>query len=175
MNNDPDYHAQVNEALTKLHEAGFFWDDQNDFLKGQYFTTLKIGWKKSDVLLKLDFVNDIEVQYGGIVETPLYHRTDSLRNIISNKLTCLFRFAGKDVADIREIALKTEVNWKQAIEDAQHKDLGIDAKIICDILRSFPESEFNLVEWIKKPRWEEFYADIQHIIKEILHGENFER
>ena len=174
VNDNLEYHSQVNEALTKLKEAGYFWDENYDYLRAERFTTLKIGWNKSDTLLKLDFVNDIDVQFGGIIETPLYYRTDSTRNILSNKLTCLFRFAGKDVADIREIANHTNVNWKEAVYEARNKDLGIDAKIICDILRGIPEHEFDKVEWIKKPSWEEFYADIERIVKEIINGENYE-
>ena len=174
INDALDYQSQVNEALAKLKEAGFFWDEYKDYLRVDRFTTLKVGWDKSEVLLKLDFVNDIDVQFGGIVETHLYHRTDSIRNILSNKLTCLFRFAGKDVADIREIALHSKINWKQAIRDAQEKDLGVQVELVRDILRGIPKYEFDKVEWIKKPLWEEFYADIERIVKEIINGENYE-
>jgi hypothetical protein len=41
--------------------------------------------------------------------------------MLSNKLTALFRFAAKDVADIREIALHEKVDWRLAINDAGKK------------------------------------------------------
>ena len=33
--------------------------------------------------LKIDFVNDIDVHFGSIKETPVYYQTDSIRNILS--------------------------------------------------------------------------------------------
>jgi hypothetical protein len=59
--------------------------------------------------------------------------------MLSNKLTSLFRFTGKDVADIREIALHMKVDWKEAIQDAQYKEAGIDIPIVCDILQGIPQ------------------------------------
>lgn len=50
--------------------------------------------------LKVDFVNDIDTHFGDVVETPIYYRTDSVRNILSNKYTALYRVEAKDVADI---------------------------------------------------------------------------
>ena len=129
-----------------------------------------MGWNKSDALLKLDFVNDLAVRFGDIVQTELFERTDSIRNMLSNKLTCLFRFAAKDIADIREIALRTKVDWKQAIQDARQKEAGLEIPIICDILRGMPQSEFETIVWTKKLSWEEFTSDIDRIISEIMNG-----
>lgn len=172
VNNDDDYSAQVDEVFLKLKEDGFFWNSAEDFTLNKHFTSFKVGWDKSDALLKLDFVNDLAVRFGEIIKTELFERTDSIRNILSNKLTCLFRFAAKDITDIREIALKTKVDWKQAFYDAQHKDAGIDAAVACDILRGIPQSEFETIAWIKKPSWEEFCSDIDRIIYEMMSGES---
>ncbi|MDR2795336.1 MAG: hypothetical protein LBB47_01330 [Spirochaetaceae bacterium] len=53
------------------------------------------------MLLKLNFINDTAPHFGGLQKTPVLDRTDSVRNILSNKFSALFRFAGKDVVDIR--------------------------------------------------------------------------
>jgi len=164
VNDDPDYSAQVKEVFFKLKEDCFFWNPDVDFISNNTFTSFKVGWKKSDTLLKLDFVNDVAVRYGDLVKTSLYYQTDTIRNMLSNKLTAIFRFAAKDIADIREIALHEKVDWIQAIKDARNKEAGVEIPIICDILQGMPQSEFETVAWTKKPSWEEFRADIDQIV-----------
>ncbi|MCL2044503.1 MAG: nucleotidyl transferase AbiEii/AbiGii toxin family protein [Treponema sp.] len=170
VNSDDEYAVQVKEIFYKLKEDGFFWDTETNFTSSKTFTSFKVGWNKSDTLLKLDFVNDLAVHFGDIVKTGIFERTDSIRNMLSNKLTCLFRFTAKDVADIREIALHTRVDWKQAIQDARQKEAGLEIPVICDILHGIPESEFDTIAWVKKPSWEEFKNDIDRLINEILIG-----
>jgi len=172
LNDDENYSGQVKEILLKLKEDGFFWDDTDEFISNKNFTSFKVGWDKSDTLLKLDFVNDVKYHFGDIVKTDLFVRTDSIRNMLSNKLTALFRFAAKDVADIREIALHEKVDWQLAINDARHKEAGVEIPIICDILKGMPQSEFETVAWTKKPSWQEFCNDIDRIIFQMISGES---
>jgi predicted nucleotidyltransferase component of viral defense system len=170
VNDDDDYPAQVKEIFFKLKEDKFIWSSTVDFISNKNFTSFKVGWEKSDTLLKLDFVNDVASRFGDIVKTELFIRTDSIRNMLSNKLTALFRFAAKDVADIREIALHEEVDWQQAINDARKKEAGLEIPIICDILQGMPQSEFETVTWTKKPSWQEFHSDIDRIVLEMISG-----
>ena len=169
--NDDQYTDQIKEVYFKLKEDGYFWDTKNEFISNKEFTSFKVGWAQSDALLKLDFVNDSAEHFGEIIKTDLFVRTDSIRNILSNKITCLFRYAAKDVADIREIALRTDVNWSQAIMDARCKEAGIDIPVICDILQGMPQSEFETITWVKKPDWEIFRSDIDRIVYEMVSGE----
>jgi len=168
VNDDSDYSNQVKEIFFKLKEGGFFWDPDIDFISRETFTSFKVGWSKSDALLKLDFVNDVAARFGDIVKTNIYYQTDSIRNMLSNKLTAIFRFAAKDVADIREIALHEKVDWCQAIKDARNKEAGVEIPIICDILQGMPQSEFETIAWTKKPAWEEFSADIERIVLDMM-------
>jgi predicted nucleotidyltransferase component of viral defense system len=169
--NDDTYFAQVKEVFARLKEDGFFWDPDKDFLSNETFTTFKVGWDKSDARLKLDFVNDVASHFGDIIKTDLFIRTDSIRNILSNKITCLFRFTAKDIADLREIALRTKVDWLEAISDARHKEAGIEIPVICDIIQGMPQSEFETIAWVKKPEWDEFRNDIDRIIYEMMSGQ----
>jgi predicted nucleotidyltransferase component of viral defense system len=173
LNDDDDYSAQVKEVFFKLKEDGFFWDPVVDFISAKAFTSFKVGWNKSSTLLKLDFVNDVASHFGEIIETKLFCRTDSIRNMLSNKLTALFRFTGKDVADIREIALRNNVDWTQAIQDARQKEAGIEIPIVCDILQGMPQNEFETIAWTEKPDWQEFRSDINRIVYEMMSGGNF--
>jgi predicted nucleotidyltransferase component of viral defense system len=170
VNDDDDYPAQVKEVFFKLKEDKFFWSPTVDFISNKNFTSFKVGWDKSDTLLKLDFVNDIACRFGDIVKTELFVRTDSIRNMLSNKLTALFRYAAKDVADIREFALHEKIDWQQAINDARNKEAGLEIPIICDILQGMPQSEFETIAWIKKPDWQEFRNDIDRIVYEMISG-----
>jgi predicted nucleotidyltransferase component of viral defense system len=170
VNADDDYPAQVKEIFYKLKEDGFSWNDTVEFISNKNFTSFKIRWDKSEALLKLDFVNDVASHFGEIVKTDLFVRTDSIRNMLSNKLTAIFRYAAKDVADIREIALHEKVDWQQAINDARQKEAGLEIPIICDILQGMPQSEFETIAWTKKPGWQEFRSDIDRIVYEMISG-----
>jgi predicted nucleotidyltransferase component of viral defense system len=171
VNDDDDYPAQVKEIFLKLKEDHFYWDPVVDFISNKNFTSFKVGWDKSDTLLKLDFVNDTASHFGDIVKTELFVRTDSIRNMLSNKLTALFRFAAKDVTDIREFALHEKIDWGQAINDARKKEAGLEVPVICDILQGMPQSEFETITWTKKPSWQEFRSDIDRIVLEMISGE----
>jgi predicted nucleotidyltransferase component of viral defense system len=175
VNDDAEYAEQVKLIFARLAEDGFSWDATKEFLSTKTYTTLKVTKGDSDVQLKLDFVNDVPSHFGGIIATPLYYRTDSIRNMLSNKLTALFRFAAKDVADIREIAIRENIDWKQAINDAKQKEGGIDLTIASDILRGMPRHEFETVAWVKKPSWDEFQADIERIVYAMISGEEMQR
>ena len=168
--NDADYAVQVKEVFHKLGEGGFFWDTDVDFLSNETFTTFKVRWSRSEAVLKLDFVNDVAVHFGDIVKTDLYYRTDSIRNILSNKLTCVFRFEAKDIADIREIALRENVDWTQAIQDARQKEAGVELYYVSKILTGIPRDEFDKIAWVKKTEWDEFKADVDRIAFEVLGG-----
>jgi len=170
VNNIPDFHEQVNRVFEKLRENGYSWDETNDFISRDKFVSFKVYREKPDIVLKLDFVNDVAPHFGDYVETEIFARTDSIRNMLSNKLTALYRFAGKDVADIREIALHESVNWSEIINEARQKEAGIELSIVGDILSGIPRSEFESVHWIKNPGWETFKKDIDKIVFDMLSG-----
>ena len=168
VNNVSDFHEQVDRVFVKLKEDGFLWDDTRDFISRDSFVSFKVYQKKSDEVLKLDFVNDVAPHFGEFVKTNIFYRTDSIRNMLSNKLTALFRFAGKDVADIREIALHETVNWSEIINEARQKEAGIELSVAADILKGIPRHEFEGVHWIVNPGWEIFKKDIDNIVYDMM-------
>ena len=170
VNDDNTYLSQIREVFSTLEENGFFWNTEVDFISNKTFTSLKVRWNKSDAILKLDFVNDVSAHFGEIPATNIYYKTDSIRNMLSNKLTAIFRFAAKDVADIREIALNEDVDWSQAIKDARQKEAGVELYYVSKILTGMPSSEFETINWIRKPTWEDFKKDIDRIAFEMLNG-----
>jgi hypothetical protein len=137
INSSPSFDEQMDEVFASLHGACFFWDEEHDFIRNAGFISLKVGWKKSEILLKLDFVNGTVPHFGEIQKTALFDRTDSIRNMLSNKLSALFRYAGKDIADIREIALHETINWTEIIREARQKEVGLEMPIISEILSGY--------------------------------------
>ena len=164
------YDEQLDKVLAMLRENGYIWDTENDFTRAKGFTTLKVR-KDADVLLKLDFVNDMVPHFGEIIETSLFYRTDSIKNMLSNKLSAIFRYAAKDIADIREIALHETVDWSTIIHEARQKEAGLEFLYISEILKNMPQSEFETIAWTIKPDWEVFRNDIDRIVSQMISGE----
>jgi len=152
-----------------LREDGFTWSVEKEYVRAKYFATIKVR-KDSDAVLKLDFVNDSVPLFGEIAETDLFYRTDSIWNILSNKLSAIFRFEAKDVADIREIALRENVDWVRAIQDARQKEAGVELTYISEIMTGIPRDEIDMIAWVKKPDWDEFKDDIAKIAFDMLGG-----
>jgi len=170
VNSNPEYDNHVDIILEKLREEGFFWDNADGFIKAPGFRSLKVRWGKSDAVLKLDFVNDSTPHFGGFFKGDFFYQIDSVRNMLSNKLGAIFRLAGKDVADIREIALHESVNWPEIIGEARQKDAGVDLPVITEILKTMPKQEFEGIHWINNPGWENFKKDIDKIAYDMLGG-----
>ena len=172
INQSQTYNEQLDKVLAMLQENGYIWDTNNEYTRAKNFTTLKLR-KNYETLLKLDFVNDLVPHYGEIIETSLFYRTDSIRNMLSNKLSAIFRYAAKDIADIIEIALHETIDWQTIINEARSKEAGLELVYISEILTSMPQSEFETIAWTKKPSWQEFRDDIDRIIHEMISGESF--
>ena len=170
VNSDDSFLAQVEEIIAKLNENGITINKNMQIQKREYVYSFYVCRNESDVLLKLDFVNDINAHFGEIQSTDLFHRLDSKRNILSNKISALFRYAGKDVADLRELAMHEKFNWNEIFKEACEKETGIDITVISDILKKIPQSEFDNIRWINKPLWEQFRKDIDTICYDMACG-----
>ena len=164
VNADPDFDEQVDIILDKLRKEAFIWDASAGFVKAVGFRTLKVRRKISDAVLKIDFVNDVSSHFGEFNSADFFDRIDSVRNILSNKMGAVFRLEGKDVADIREIAFHESIDWAEMIDEARQKDEGIELPYIAEILKTIPLSEFESINWIKKPDWETFKNNIDQIV-----------
>jgi predicted nucleotidyltransferase component of viral defense system len=162
------FDEQLDEVLAILSKNGFSWDTSKRFIRAENYAT--IGINKDDLILKLDFVNDLVPHFGEIINTDLYYRTDSIRNILSNKLSAIFRYAAKDVADIREIALHQSIDWPFIIQEAKQKESGLDLIYVSEIMQSMPKKEFDSISWVQKPDWEVFKEGIGKIVSDMLNG-----
>lgn len=152
VNNDSDFQNHVERALKAFEAANFSIDFSDSSSENFSRVFLDRNKSKLDKMgLKIDFVNDIDVHFGDIEKTSVYYQTDSLRNILSNKYTALYRIAIKDVVDICEIAKNMVFDWKDIIDEANQKEAGIDLKEVVQIFSSFSDEMFESVKWVTKP------------------------
>jgi hypothetical protein len=168
VSSDNAFTEQVKLVLAALEEDGFLLDTENRFIRNVTYWSVFVRRENIEAELKLDFVNDLVPHFGPLVETALFYRTDSIQNILSNKISALFRFAAKDVADLREIFLHEAIDWPEIFREAREKEAGIEVPLIGEILSGIPEGEFDKLQWVRKPRWQEFRADIDRMIEAIL-------
>ena len=80
------------------------------------------------------------------------------------------RYAEKDVADILFLAYHFNFNWEDIINDAQKKDIWVNAIDVSKIIDSFPIEKFSEIKWISKVKEEMLFNDLKIVAKEILIG-----
>ncbi len=171
VNNDDSFQKHIEKAISSLEKEGitinFDKNSSPDFTR-IYVDQNKNGLDKKG--LKIDFVNDIPVHFGNIAETSVYYRTDSIRNILSNKYTALYRISAKDVVDICTIAENYSFNWFDIIKEADQKEGGLDGKEIVQIFSCFSNEDFEKIRWIEKPDIKKFKKKIATVAKDMLEG-----
>lgn len=124
----------------------------------------------SDIVLKIDLVNDIAPHYGGYENNPLLGRVDGWENILTNKISALFRYEPKDYADILAISLHYDFNWTDIIAAARLKEAGLDSVIASEVIRTIPEEALRLVKWISEPDYTAICRHFENISLDILEG-----
>jgi hypothetical protein len=100
-----------------------------------------------DILLKIEFANDVGYRYGLPLKNNVYNQIDNIRNILSNKLTCIIgRDEPKDFFDIVCLSLAYKFNWVQIINEAKEKAF-VNEIDISKRIAEFP------VEWLLQIDW----------------------
>ena len=121
--------------------------------------------------LKIDFVVDVPFRSGTPIRTPVFKRTDTIANILSNKLTALSRSEPKDVVDIVFICRKIAFVWENIMADAVRKDMWVEPVSIAEILDTFPLDHLETIAWIDpQPSRDWFQAQLTSVIRDILLG-----
>lgn len=172
--NNSKYSIHVNTLLSHWIESENEMScsiDKTSIKRGQDYTQVYFVHKDDpSTELRVDLINDIAPHYGQFEYDPVLGKVDSWRNILSNKLTTLFRSEPKDVVDLYTIANNMEFNWKVIVADAKSKEIGIEPEIIHDILKSFPVDLVNTIKWNKKPDQDLFAKLIAQMAEDILFG-----
>jgi hypothetical protein len=133
---------------------------------------VRIFIQQEAMALKIDFVNDVPYHYGDIKRSSIFHRIDSWRNILSNKLCALSRLEAKDIADIIFIAKNYAFDWETIISEAKEKDLWVDPIEICRMINRFPHRLLSEIKWIEDVNVDELKIQINVIHDDIFMGSN---
>jgi len=133
-------------------------------------TFMRIFVEADEMAMKIDFVNDVPSHFGNIEHSAVFHRIDSWRNILSNKLCALSRLEAKDIADIVFIAQKYSFDWERLIAEAKEKDLWVDPIEICRTIDQFPTDLLNTIKWIGNVNIEAIEKQIVVIRDDIFTG-----
>jgi hypothetical protein len=168
VNRISDFKQQVNTVLSALTYSGFQYDTNvadESFARAFIF--------EGEYSLKIDFVNDVQFRSGKISETKLFKRTDTVQNILSNKVTALGRYSPKDVVDIIYICGIMPFKWENIFDDASQKDIWVNPINAVEILEQFPIEKINEIAWINEaPSIDWFKCRLSQIITDILNGED---
>lgn len=168
VNSDSAFNQYVDIVLKALKEEGYSWSTETGFVKSPDFRTLVLKHPDYQMGLKLDFVNDVAAHYGEICDTALFYRTDSVRNILSNKVTAIFRMSAKDIVDIHRICLNEKFEWGQIFEEVREKELGVEPLDVSQIMQGITQTAFDNIKWKCKLTYADFKRDIDIIASDML-------
>ena len=174
VNADSRYHEWVERILEALYDAeksNILIVDRVSLRRFQNFTQLFV----SDVIdnkcaLKIDLVNDVAPRYGSFELHQQLGTIDSWRNILSNKISALFRFEPKDIADLWILAMSKKFTWSEILEEAKTKEAGVDPEIVYNILRSFPVDRLDIIRWTQKPDYRRVKDNIDRLADDLFYG-----
>jgi len=157
--------------LSLITKSEKFSIDKSKITLGESHSRLIVkDQSESQTELQLDFVNDVASHYGGYLDHPEAGKIDGWENILTNKLTALFRSEPKDIADIWIIANNQSFKWEEIVLAAKSKEVGIEPDILNRILKSFPISSLDIIKWVNQPDSSAFLSDINCIAEDILYG-----
>jgi len=133
--------------LSLITKSEKFSIDKSKITLGESHSRLIVkDQSESQTELQLDFVNDVASHYGGYLDHPEAGKIDGWENILTNKLTALFRSEPKDIADIWIIANNQSFKWEEIVLAAKSKEVGIEPDILNRILKSFPISSLDIIK-----------------------------
>jgi predicted nucleotidyltransferase component of viral defense system len=136
--------------------------------KSENYTQLFLSG--TEVELKIDLINDIAVYFGEFEIDEKLGKIDNWRNILSNKVSALFRFEIKDYVDIWIISKNKKFNWREILLEAKQKEAGVDPVEIFNLFTSFPFENLGLIKWSSSFDSKEIEKDFSAIAGDIFHG-----
>jgi len=122
------------------------------------------------VQLKVDLVNDIPAHFGEFQIVEPLGKVDSWRNILSNKISALFRFSEKDYVDVWGIARKYAFDWKEIVSEAKHKEAAVDPGEIASVFLSFPFEKLEVIKWVEGFDYSRIKEDFKTISEDVFYG-----
>lgn len=175
VNADKEYPRYVKTILQELRrcQASHSFKLHTDaVIAEEYYSQIVISRRinQEDCLLKIDLINDVAKYFGAVNDIASFGRVDNILNILSNKLSALYRFEPKDVADIWIISKHVSFQWKEMIQWAKEKELGLDLLKISEIIRSIPPDYMDTIKWVIPADKEKMIQELNIIADDMFWG-----
>jgi predicted nucleotidyltransferase component of viral defense system len=164
---EPDFIEHIQQISEYLMGNGFKVDT---FGMSQVFTRFHIEDSQNHpgVILKTDFINERNApHFGDFKSTELFSKVDNLRNILSGKVSFIYKKSPKDIADIWCICKNLSFRWDELIHEASQKR-AMEPLFVVENLRDFPSQELDQIAWITPINIETFENDRKIIIQNII-------
>lgn len=165
VNRDSSFGRYVDIALAALQDKGYRFDPDAFVRNEQYARVLVI---KQSATLKIDFIDDSAPRFGPLISGELFPRIDTLRNILSNKVTSVYRMESKHIADLWAICNHECFLWADILTEANEKEVGIDAATVADLVRSFPKHLVDTILWREQPPVDLFLSGLATMATDLL-------
>ena len=175
VNSDKNYSQYRNTAINALEDyAGEYNFEimKQSIISEENYTQvnlLRIEQNKK-IYLKIDMINDIAPYFGEINNHNIFGRIDNIRNIFANKLSAIYRFEPKDIADIWIMSKNMNFDWKEQFHNAKEKEAGLDVQKLSEIIKNFPIDYIDQIKWLIPIDDNMFINELSIIASDILMG-----
>ena len=166
LNDSSDFKKQT-QAIIKMLQRHFSDTPQIGLAETSY---VRLFLRRSPLLLKVEFVNDVPFHLGEFKRTKLFCRIDSWQNILANKISALGRDEAKDFADILFLAERYSFQWQEMIAAAKKKDLWVNELAISELFYRFDAGRMTDLHWIKPFAAQPAARGLKIIAADILRG-----
>lgn len=175
VNDDALFYEYIERIRASFVSAGIaegFEIDPKRFRSFEGYVQLYLKHRLGHNLieLKVEFVNDIAYRVGEPLESRGLGRIDTWENILSNKITALYRFAPKDVADLWAIARSFPFDWKDVFKHVHCKIEGVYPEDVSEVFRTVPSGVFDGLAWAPSCDWSSIHSDLAIMAEDILLG-----
>ncbi|MBN8547061.1 MAG: nucleotidyl transferase AbiEii/AbiGii toxin family protein [Ignavibacteria bacterium] len=173
VNDNPEFLSFVKrfmEAVREQSQNSLITIDIAKTVTSARFVQLIL--QKDKIKLKVDFVNDISTHFGDVLVDSEFGFIDNWANILTNKLSAIFRFETKDIVDIWVISKNFKFNWGVMMEYALQKEATINPIEVYNILKTFPTKNLSLIRWVQEPDYGGVEFDLNVIAEDLLYGKD---
>lgn len=171
INDEPNFNIYLDNVINGLRKYSSDYSYKINFERiTRSERAAQIFIEKGEVTLKLDFINDIPVHFGDFFYSKDNYRIDSIRNILSNKISALYRFEMKDYVDLWSIAKNYSFSWRDILIEAKEKEVSLDSLEISNLFKTFPFNKLDIIKWEKNLDISCLQSDFNSIAKDMLTG-----
>ena len=173
VNDDDDYQKYVRAIIKELkkQESVLSFTVVNEAILAEKDYTQLVVTKRIDedtFDLRIDLINDVAARIGEIETDEKFGRIDNVLNILSNKLTAMYRLEPKDIADVWIISKNVEFDWKTIVLSAKEKEMGLDVLKISEIIKTFPIDYIDKIKWSMPVDKKRFLDEVSVISEDLF-------